>query len=210
MSRAPFITFEGGEASGKSTQIRLLGEALVNAGKSVSLTREPGGTSASEKIRDLLLHGNLGTLDGLTEVMLLSAARREHLAQVILPKTKSGTWVLCDRFADSTMAYQGYGLGIDAQKIQEIYNVIAGSFTPDLTFIFTTPRSVSLERLQSRGNPEDRYESKQDDFHQRVEQGFLEIALGNPARCVVVDATQSIEDIHQVILTTVLDRLQKQ
>jgi dTMP kinase len=204
--RAPFITFEGGEAAGKSTQIKFLQEMLESKGISVFVTREPGGNESAEKIREFLLHGDLGDLDGLTEVLLLSAARREHIIKTILPKLEAGTWVLCDRFVDSTYGYQGYAMGQDLKFLWTLYEGISQGLEPDVTFIMDVPLDVSLQRLKDRGNPVDRYEARGADFHQRVREGFLSIAEGDPKRCVVVDGTKSLDTVKQVIRDAILRR----
>ena len=198
-----FITFEGGEGSGKTTQIRLLAQALESMGKSVLLTREPGGSEGAEKIRPLLVCGN-ANWDALTEVLLFSAARRDHLVNKIWPALKEGKIVLCDRFADSTLAYQGYGRKDDKelqQKLMDLYQMIAGDFRPDLTFILDIDPEIGLKRSCDRlGNNERRFEDMDIQFHKNLRQAFLKIAQQDNQRCHVIQTNRSVEDIHQDIM----------
>jgi len=201
-----FITFEGGEGAGKTTQIRLLKEALEKMKKDVLLTREPGGSDGAEMIRPLLVSGHTNW-DALTEVLLFSAARRDHLVQKILPAIKGGKIVLCDRFADSTMAYQGYGRGDDKDlqtKLTELYEMIAGTFEPDLTFILDIDPEIGLKRSCDRaGNTERRFEDMDIAFHQNLRQAFLKIAQKNPKRYHVISADQPVDTIHQEIMKVI-------
>ena len=198
-----FITFEGGEGSGKTTQIRLLKEAMEQMGKEVLLTREPGGSEGAEKIRPLLVSGN-ANWDALTEVLLFSAARRDHLVNKIWPALKEGKIVLCDRFADSTLAYQGYGRKDDKelqQKLIDLYQMIAGDFRPDLTFILDIDPEIGLKRSCDRlGNNERRFEDMDIQFHKNLRQAFLKIAQQDNQRCYVIQTNRSVEDIHQDIM----------
>ncbi len=201
-----FITFEGGEGAGKTTQIRLLKEALEARGKEVLLTREPGGSEGGEMIRPLLVSGH-ATWDALTEVLLFSAARRDHLIHKIWPALEQGKIILCDRFSDSTMAYQGYGRGDDKQlqkKLTQLYEMIAGNFEPDLTFVLDIDPNIGLKRSCNRsGNTERRFEDMDIAFHQNLRQAFLKIAKEKPERYYVVSAEQSVENIHQEIMKVV-------
>ena len=210
MTKGIFITLEGGEGTGKSTQIRLLQQALAAAGMDILTTREPGGTDQAERIRDLLLQGDSGAFDPMTEALLLFAARREHLVHKIWPALERGQWVISDRFADSSRAFQGYGMGLDMQVIENLYQMVAGKFQPDLTFIFDidpeTGLKRSLKRLKDSAITEDRYERMGLPFHQRLRNGFLEIAKKFPARCVVIDAAQDVQAIHQQVLKVVEQR----
>lgn len=187
-----FITFEGGEGAGKSTQIRLLQAALAAAGVPVCLTREPGGSPGAEEIRALLLKGGVDRWDAVTELLLFSAARRDHLVKTIYPALARGEWVLCDRFYDSTLAYQGYGYGCDDEKMRAVnglYHLIAGDFKPDLTFILDIDPRVGLQRSKGRtGNAEQRFEDMDITFHENLRRGFLKIAVSDPHRCVVIPA----------------------
>ncbi len=201
-----FITFEGGEGAGKTTQIRLVKEALEQMGKSVLLTREPGGSEGAETIRPLLVSGH-AEWDALTEALLFSAARRDHLVQKIWPAIKENKIVLCDRFSDSTMAYQGYGRGDDKElqtKLTQLYKMIAGDFEPDMTFILDIDPAVGLKRSCDRaGNIERRFEDMDIGFHQNLRQAFLKIAAQNPKRYHVISAEQPVEDIHQEIMKVI-------
>ena len=198
-----FITFEGGEGSGKTTQIRLLKEAMEQMGKEVLLTREPGGSEGAEKIRPLLVSGN-ANWDALTEVLLFSVARRDHLVNKIWPALKEGKIVLCDRFADSTLAYQGYGRKDDKelqQKLIDLYQMIAGDFRPDLTFILDIDPEIGLKRSCDRlGNNERRFEDMDIQFHKNLRQAFLKIAQQDNQRCHVIQTNRSVEEIHQDIM----------
>ena len=210
-----FITFEGGDGSGKSTQVRLLDAALKSAGISCITTREPGGTPQAERIRNLLLQRDSGTFEPMTEALLFFAARREHLTQKIWPEMKKGHWVISDRFADSTRAFQGAAMGLDFETIDKLYDLIAGKFKPDLTFIFDIDPAVGLERSMKHNatssavieKTEDRYERMGVAFQARLRQGFLTIAKSDAQRCVVIDAAQTVDQIHADILRHIEHRL---
>lgn len=194
-----FITLEGGEGAGKSTQVARLKEWVEKRGHKCIATREPGGAPGAEMIRKLLVEGPVERWDGVTEALLHFAARREHLRTTVLPAIKSGTWVVCDRFADSTMAYQGYGHGIDRAMLGTLYDIAVGDFRPDLTLILDLPVETGLKRAAQRRGTETRYESLPRDFHERVHQGFLDIAKADPERCIVIDASAGIDEIAQAI-----------
>lgn len=202
-----FITLEGGEGGGKSTQAKLLQQALLAAGIDAIATREPGGTPQAERIRDILVKRDVGSLEPLTEALLLFAGRHEHIVHKIRPALTEGKWVICDRFADSTRAMQGAGMGLDPAIIETLYDMTSGDLRPDLTFIFDIDPEQGLhranKRLQAAQSGEDRYERMSLAFHQRLRQGFLDIAARNPDRCVVIDATLDVADIHAKILETV-------
>ena len=201
-----FITFEGGEGSGKSTQIRLLADDLVKSGKAVLTTREPGGTPDAEEIRKLLVTGSADKWDKTTETLLFFAARRDHLKKKIEPAVAAGQVVLCDRFADSTLAYQGYGYGNDPEQqnlIKELYKRTVGSFKPNMTILLDIPVEVGLKRSRRAGNVELRFEDKELAFHERLRQAYLKMAKEDPERFVVIDATQPIPAIHQQILQAI-------
>lgn len=202
-----FITLEGGEGAGKSTQIARLRAWLEGRGKAVVATREPGGSPGAEMIRKLLVEGSAERWDGITEALLHFAARRDHLRTTVLPALKRGAWVISDRFADSTRAYQGYGHGLDLAMLERLYDVAVGDFRPDLTVILDLPVDVGLARAAARRGAETRYESLPIGFHQRVKAGFLEIAKREPNRCVVIDAAQDIDTLAATIARTVSDRL---
>ena len=202
-----FITLEGGEGAGKSTQAALLADALRSAGNPVVATREPGGTEGAEAIRALLMHAPDHGWSAVSEVLLHYAARREHLDKVVLPALSRGTCVVCDRFADSTMAYQGYGLGCDRQMIGALHQLVIGPFRPDLTLVLDVEPGQGQARTASRGQPSDRYERLDSTFHARVRAGFLAIAGAEPERCVVVAASGSVAEVAQRIRRIVADRL---
>lgn len=201
-----FITLEGGEGAGKSTQSRRLKAALENAGRDVVLTREPGGTPEAEKIRDLLVQRDGGHWTPMAECLLFFAARQMHVETLIKPALAAGKIVICDRFTDSTIAYQGYGHGFDIPTIEHIGQLSLGDFKPDLTFILDLPVADGLERSLKqkdmsggKENTEDRFEKLKADFHEKLRQGFLKIAAKNKDRCVVVDALGSADDVYNVI-----------
>ena len=210
MTKGFFITFEGGEGTGKSTQCHLLAETLETKGISTLLTREPGGSPGAEEIRSLLVNGDKGRWDSLTEMLLFMAARRNHLMTRILPAMEEGKVVICDRFLDSTLAYQGYGYGkkqetIDA--INSVYHLIAGDLYPNLTIVLDIDPDIGLKRsLERMGNTEKRFESMDISFHQNLRQGFLDLARGND-RYAVIDATESIDNIHRQISDLVLRKV---
>lgn len=202
-----FITLEGGEGAGKSTQVARLKEWIEARGHRCIATREPGGAPGAEMVRKLLVEGPAERWDGVTEALLHFAARREHLRSTVLPAILSGTWVVSDRFADSTMAYQGYGHGADRTMLGTLYDIVVGDFRPDLTLILDLPVEVGLMRAAARRGSETRYESLPVDFHERVRAGFLDIAAADPSRCVVIDATAGINEITEAIVAAVTDKL---
>lgn len=199
-----FITFEGGEGTGKSTQTVLLADYLNDHGHSVVLTREPGGSDGAELIRALLVSGEVARWSPITEILLLYAARAEHWQKVIAPALARGDWVICDRFADSTLAYQGYGHGMDRVFINKLYASVIGTRQPDWTFIFDLDPKIGVQRALKRHTSENRFENMDMAFHERLRDGFLKIAHQNPHRCRIVDATQSIYAIHREIARAVL------
>ena len=202
-----FITLEGGEGAGKSTQITRLRAWLEGRGKAVVATREPGGSPGAEMIRKLLVEGPAERWDGITEALLHFAARRDHLRTTVWPALKRGAWLISDRFADSTRAYQGYGHGLDLAMLERLYDVAVGDFRPDLTLILDLPIDVGLARAAARRGAETRYENLPIEFHRRVKAGFLEIAKREPKRCVVIDAAQDIDTLAATIARTVSDQL---
>lgn len=202
-----FITLEGGEGAGKSTQIARLADWLTARGHDVVATREPGGAPGAEMIRKLLVEGPAERWDGMTEALLHFAARRDHLRSTVWPALKRGAWVISDRFADSTRAYQGYGHGLDLATLDRLYDVAIGAFSPDLTLILDLPIETGLARAAARRGSETRYESLPRDFHERVHEGFLAIAKAEPKRCATVDASKDIETIATAIARTVAERL---
>jgi dTMP kinase len=204
---ARLITVEGGEGAGKSTQVERLVDALRDAGVDVIATREPGGAPAAEEIRALLVDGDPGRWDGVTEALLHFAARREHLVHTILPAVERGPWVVSDRFADSTMAYQGYGFGLGRGLIETLYEAVVGTFRPDLTIMLDVAAESGLARAASRGSGGTRYERMDVAFHQRLREGFLDIARREPDRCVVIAAERGIDEVAAAVLDAVRERL---
>lgn len=195
-----FITFEGGEGTGKSTQTVLLAEHLNELGHQVVLTREPGGSDGAELIRSLLVSGDVSRWSPLTEVLLLYAARADHWQKVIAPALARGDWVICDRFADSTLAYQGYGHGVDRLFINRLYAATIGEHQPDWTFVFDLDPEIGVQRALKRHTSENRFEHMDMAFHHRLREGFCKIADQNPNRCHLIDASQSIYAIHREIV----------
>lgn len=206
MSTGVFITLEGGEGAGKSTQLKLLEERLVTHEIDIVRTREPGGVSSAETIRDLLVNGETDKWRPLTETLLHFAARHEHISRLVQPALDRGQWVLCDRFADSTTAYQGYAQNIDLETLATLYRLAVGNLEPNLTIILDLPVEVGLERAEDRGIGGTRYEKMGIEFHKQLRDGFLQIAAKNPHRCSILDATQSIEEISEYIMTLVEER----
>lgn len=207
MAGPRFITLEGGEGAGKSTQTRALVTALAARGLPVLATREPGGAPGAEAIRTLLVEGEPGRWDGLTEALLHFAARRDHVLAAIRPALRSGCWVVCDRFADSTMAYQGYGHRLGRPAIESLSALTLEGLVPDLTLIFDLPVAEGLARAGGRAGAETRYERMDRDFHERVREGFLDIAAREPGRCAIIDATAPEQAVTAVVLRTVDARL---
>lgn len=201
-----FITFEGGDGSGKSTQVNLLKDYLDNLNFETIKTREPGGTPSAEILRDLLTIGEVEKWTPMSEALLMWASRYEHLIQVIEPALNSGKNVICDRFYDSTYAYQGvaHNLGID--KMEKLKKIIIGDIEPDVTFVLDIDPKVGLKRSLDRSNQENRFESYNIDFHNKIRSAFLEIAKKNKNRCVVVDASLNEQEINNLIIT-VIDNL---
>lgn len=196
-----FITLEGGEGAGKSTQATLLAEALAASGIPVLRTREPGGSPGAERLRALLLSGEVG-FAARAETLLHFAARADHLARTIQPALAAGMWVVCDRFYDSTMAYQGYGQGADRGFIQAQINLLERH--PDLTLVLQADPAIAATRLRARGAAFDRYERENAAFHDRVTRGFHAIARAHPERCRVVVADGTVAEVHAAILAAVM------
>lgn len=199
MGRGRFITFEGGEGSGKSTQAPRLAERLIEAGFAVTLTREPGGTDGADAIRGLLVEGEASRWEPKAEALLHFAARRDHVTRVIEPALAAGGWVVCDRFTDSSVAYQGYGHGLGADFIHALADLTLGDFRPDLTLILDIDPQIGLQRAGKRGDNETRYENMGIDFHRRLRAGFLEIAEAEPGRCAVIEAGGSEDRIAEAV-----------
>ena len=206
-----FITLEGGEGTGKTTQIHLLAGALKAAGVDSIMTREPGGAPEAELIRSLLVKGSISRWQPMTEALLLFSARLEHVNATIIPALEAGRWVISDRFSDSTVAYQGYGHGLGQAKMLTLQRLVLGDLQPDLTIILDVPDGVGLARALKREDnkvvAEDRYERMGSDFHRRVKDGFLDIARYNPERCAIIDADRSPEEVNWSILNLIKLRL---
>lgn len=206
-----FITFEGGDGAGKSTQIRRLAAALAATGRKVKQTREPGGTEAAEAIRRVVLSNLVGSMGPEGEAILFAAARADHVAKVIRPALAAGEWVLCDRFADSTRVYQGAGGGADERLLRALERVAIGETRPDLTIVLDVPAAVGLERARGRhgdnATATDRFEAEELWLQEKRRQAFLDIAANEPDRCVVVDATRSEDDVAHAVWKAVSSRL---
>ena len=200
-----FITFEGIDGSGKSTQARLLAGALEKAGRDVVLTREPGGSPGAEEIRSLVLEGPPDRWSAETEILLFTAARRDHLERLIAPSLAAGKVVICDRFADSTRMYQGLRAGL-RDMVDQLHALMIGR-EPDLTFIIDMDPLKGHARAKGRKGAEERFEDFGTDLQVRMRAGFLDLAAANPARCVVVDGDREIEAVAEEVLRIALDRI---
>lgn len=207
MAHGRFITFEGGEGTGKSTQVRNLAARLTQAGHDVVATREPGGSPGAESIRDLLVRGSADRWSPVAETLLMYAARRDHIERVIRPALARGAWVICDRFADSTRAYQGAAGGTDPALIAALETHVLEEVRPDLTLVLDLPAQAGLARAAERAGAETRFESKGEAFHGRLRDAFLAIAKAEPARCVVVDGGAPIAAVSEAIWAAVCERL---
>jgi dTMP kinase len=203
MTHGRFITLEGGEGAGKTTQCELLGEALTATGLSVLRTREPGGSPGAELLRGILLGESIDWAPR-AETLLHFAARAEHVAKTIEPALRSGKWVICDRFFDSTLAYQGYGQGADRDFIAALTSLVG--IAPDLTIVLDVPEAVAAVRVRQRGGDSDRYERQDAAFHGRVRAGFRHIASNDPERCALLDASADIQTVHTAIMAAVWTR----
>jgi len=214
MTTGFFITFEGVEGCGKTTQLRLLKEFLTARGYAVTATREPGGTPIGDSIRKLVLASGAGCIDSKTELMLYEASRAQHMREVIGPALSEGHIVLCDRFGDATLAYQGYAQGLPVDCIEKLNRFTTGNRGPDLTILLDCPVELGLERTRERaartgqGMTEDRFEKKDLDFHRRVRQGYLDIAQRNSGRFLIVDGSREPAAVQAVMRPAVLERLQ--
>lgn len=213
MSKGRFITFEGGEGSGKSTQARRLAERLRGLGRDVLLTREPGGSPFAEQIRGLLLGGMLAPHPPVAEALLFSAARADHLATTIVPALAQGRWVICDRFADSTRVYQGAAGGVPGQILDTLEALVVGPTRPDATFILDIEARAGLARATLRreaieGSEIDPFESRALAFHEKLRAGYLAIAAREPERCEIIDASQDMDAVAQAIWAAAERRLE--
>ncbi|MBW9266624.1 MAG: dTMP kinase [Candidatus Thiodiazotropha sp. (ex. Lucinisca nassula)] len=208
-AKGRFITVEGGEGAGKSSNLAFIQSLIETAGKQVLFTREPGGTPLGEAIRELLLgHKHTGMADD-TELLLMFAARAEHLQQKILPALERGIWVLCDRFTDASFAYQGAGRGLSLEKIAKLQQFVQGTLRPDLTLLLDVPVDTGLQRAGKRSEP-DRFESENRDFFEKVRAGYLRIATQEPDRVQVIDASPALEMVQDQIKTVVQHYLESQ
>lgn len=202
-TRGRFITLEGGEGSGKSTQVRRLAEALAVRGIEAVATREPGGSPGAEAIRGLLVEGATDRWDPVTEALLHFAARRDHLRTTVQPALDRGAWVISDRYADSSFVYQGLGMGVDRAVLDDLFRIATDGLKPDLTLVLDVPVTVGLSRASARHGGEDRYERMGEALHRTLRDGFLAIAAAEPDRCVVIDAQGAVETVAAAVLAAV-------
>lgn len=203
-----FITLEGGDGAGKSTQIQMLKSYFEKQKIPCLFTKEPGGSVGADEIRQILINGQLNKWDAVSETLLFYAGRRAHLVDTIWPALKAGQWVISDRFADSTLAYQVYGRQsrlITKEQVADLYHMVAGDFKPDLTIILDIDPQIGLNRVCQRGQA-DRFEASALAFHERLRQGFKEIAAAEPNRCVVMNADTSPDMLHREIVQLIEDR----
>ena len=200
MTIGKFITFEGGEGAGKTTQAKLLAEALEKAGIETLLTREPGGTFGAEAIRDLVLEGTSDRWSGMTELLLMYAARLDHVEKLIKPALERGVWVISDRFADSSLAYQGYARGLDIDQVKSLHKTVMEGFEPDLTILFDMDPVLAQKRVETRGEDLTRFDAEGLEFHKTLRSAFLEIAEDNAERVQTVDADGSRSNVQNRIL----------
>lgn len=205
MMTGRFVTFEGSEGCGKTTQIRLATTSLAQRGISVIATAEPGGTPLGRRIREILLNRDSCAIGAEAELLLFAAARAQHVRETILPALEEGTWVLCDRFADATVAYQGFGRGLDAGFIRILNAFSALSLKPDMTLLFDLPVATGLARAEKRaaaGRPEtaeDRFEQEDHAFHERIKKGYLTLAAGEPDRFRIIDGAADVETVRREV-----------
>jgi dTMP kinase len=201
-----FITLEGGEGTGKSTQVKRLAAALEARGLNTLATREPGGSPGAEEIRKLMVEGEPGRWNAITETLLAYAARADHVARTIGPALAEGRWVICDRFSDSTFAYQGTGRGLDRETIRRIDSAVLDDFAPDLTLVLDLDVAIGLGRAHARAGVENRFEKFGPDFHEKLRQSFLDIARRNPERCRVIDASGTEDQVAEQIFAAIARR----
>jgi dTMP kinase len=202
-----FIAIEGVDGAGKGVQSRLLRDALLHCGLDVVLTREPGGSPGAEEIRNLLVRGAVDKWDAMTELLLVYAARRTHLNQTILPALQAGSWVISDRFADSSRAFQGCAGGLGLTLVEQIHTLVVGSFVPDLTLVLDLDPALALARTVSRGGQDDRFEQKGLAYQAQVWQAFRDLALSSPATHILIKADGSIAEVALAIRQAVARRL---
>lgn len=205
------ITFEGPEGSGKTTQASLLLQHLERSGRKVILLREPGGTPLGDQIRDIVKHARSLTISPRSEVLLFAASRAELVDRVIRPRLEEDYVVICDRFSDSTLAYQGYGRGLPLDQVRCVVEMASSGLTPDLTFLLDLPPELGLARNKQEPTPDwDRFEEEDLEFHRRVRAGYLQLAKLDPKRWVILDATKPKAELHALICGTVEERLKKE
>ena len=207
--RGHFITFEGTDGAGKTTQIQRLSTDLSQAGYDVCLTREPGGTSISEQIRDMLLNPDHSEMAATTELLLYAASRAQHVSEVIKPALELGKIVISSRFADAMVVYQGYGRGLDLERIHHLNRIATDGITPDVTFVLDLPVEVGLQRVQNSRGSLDRLEREKIEFHQRLREGYRRLAQQEPQRLKIIDAQVSPEQVYAQIQAVIQLLLQK-
>ena len=205
--RGLFLTLEGAEGVGKSTNIEFLTHYLEERGIDYVLTREPGGTQLAERIRQLLLEVHEERMSELTELLLVFAARAQHIEKLIEPALAAGKWVLCDRFTDATFAYQGAGRGLSVEKISQLQSMVQETLRPDLTIILDLDPAIGMERANQRGEL-DRFEQEQQSFFRRVRQAYLDMAAAEPDRCIVIDASKPLDAVKHDLLQALARRLE--
>ena len=207
--RGLFITFEGTDGAGKTTQIQRLSAELGQAGYDICLTREPGGTPISEQIRDMLLNPDHSEMAATTELLLYAASRAQHVSEVIKPALEAGKIVISSRFADAMVVYQGYGRGLDLERIKRLNRIATEGVTPDVTFVLDLPVEIGLQRVQKSRGGLDRLEREKIDFHQRLRDGYRALAQQEPQRLKIVDAQASPEKVYAQIMAAIQSLLQK-
>ncbi|MDG2091523.1 MAG: dTMP kinase [Gammaproteobacteria bacterium] len=204
---AGLIVFEGVDGAGKGVQSRALHKAMLAAGYPVILTREPGGSVSAEAIRKLIVEGDTERWDSISELLLIYAARRSHLQETIFPNLEQGTWVISDRFADSSRAFQGVAGGLGLELVEQVHEIVVGQFKPLLTLVLDIDPTLSLQRAEQRGDSEDRFEQKGLQYQQRVREGFLQIVKDSEQTHSLIDASQSIDRVQASIKEVVSQRL---
>lgn len=204
--KVKFITIEGGDGAGKSTFIPLIKEYIESLGEEVILTREPGGSDLGEKLRNMLLEKKM---DVTAETLLMFGARAQHVSEIIKPALDSGKWVICDRFTDSTLAYQCAGKGFPESSLKQLQQIVQGDLRPGLTFVFDVPLNVSKERLAKTGKIPDKFESENDVFKENVIKGYKDIVKKDPTRCKLIDSSQTIEATREQVMYHLVAFLQE-
>jgi len=205
--QAGLIVFEGVDGAGKGVQSHALEQRMRKAGLNVLLTREPGGSESAELIRQLIVEGEVDRWDDISELLLIYAARRSHLRETILPALANGTWVISDRFADSSRAFQGIAGGLGLPLVEQIHQLVVGDFVPAMTLIIDLDPALSLQRAEARGGKEDRFEQKGLEYQNKVRKGFLQLAAASPETHVVIDGSGTIETVESSICEALEQRL---